>query len=90
MARICLHGFVTGRVQGVWFRGSTRKQAGARQVNGWARNLQDGRVEVMLCGEESAVREVEAWLHKGPPAARVDQVETELVDWQEFDGFTTG
>ncbi len=90
MARICLHGFVSGRVQRVWYRGATSKEARARNVTGWAHNLPDGRVEVLLCGEEDDVRAVEAWLHRGPPAARVDHVEIEEVAWRDIVGFRTG
>lgn len=89
MTAICLHGYVSGRVQGVWYRGSTQAEARRRKLTGWARNLPDGRVEVLLCGEESAVREVEAWLHEGPPAARVTGVEVEIVPWQDIEGFST-
>lgn len=87
--RICVHGFVTGKVQGVWYRGSTQKQARSLNVSGWARNLADGRVEVLLCGEEPSVRELQAWLHQGPPAANVSGVEVEEVPWQEIHGFAT-
>ncbi len=90
MGKLCLHGYVSGRVQGVWFRGSTRQRARASQITGWARNLPDGRVEVLLCGEEAAVRALEAWLRRGPPAARVDRVQLESVDWQDVSDFTTG
>lgn len=88
-AGICLHGCISGKVQGVWYRGSTQKEARKRGVTGWARNLADGRVELMLCGPEPAVRELEAWLHQGPPAARVSTVEIEEVPWQEIQGFAT-
>lgn len=89
MSRICVHGYVSGRVQGVWYRGSTQAEARRHNVSGWARNLPDGRVEVLLCGEESAVRAVEAWLHQGPPAAEVTGVEVETVPWQDIEGFST-
>ncbi len=90
MGSICVHGFISGRVQKVWYRGATSKEARARNVTGWAHNLPDGRVEVLLCGEESDVRAVVAWLYKGPPAARVDSVEIEEVPWREIFGFRTG
>ena len=67
--------FVTGRVQGVAFRWSTRRQAVAVGVRGWVRNLDDGRVEAWIEGEADAVAAMRAWLARGPSAARVDGVE---------------
>ena len=72
---------VEGRVQGVWFRESTRQQAEKTGINGYARNCSDGTVEVLACGEPDALECLFEWLHKGPPMARVRAV-TEL----EFDG----
>jgi len=66
---------VSGRVQGVWFRESTRQAADARGVTGWVRNLPDGRVEALLEGEKEAVEAVIAFVHEGPSHARVDDVE---------------
>lgn len=74
MAKICVHAFISGRVQGVWFRHFTREQAEASALTGWVRNLPDGRVEAMLCGEQKAVRHVEAWLSRGPELANVAEV----------------
>lgn len=90
MAEICIHAFVKGVVQGVWYRQSTKEQADAQGVTGWARNLADGRVEVLLCGEEPAVKRVESWLQEGPPRAIVEQVQAEQVAWQPIEGFETG
>jgi acylphosphatase len=67
--------FVTGRVQGVWFRESCREQAVALGVSGWVRNLADGRVEAVLEGPPAAVTRVVQWCHEGPGRARVDGVE---------------
>ena len=66
---------VAGRVQGVWFRESCRDRALAAGVSGWVRNLDDGRVEVVLEGPAAAVDEVAAWCRQGPRRARVDRVE---------------
>ena len=66
---------VSGRVQGVWFRESCRDQAQATGVAGWVRNLDDGRVEVVLEGPPGAVDDVLAWCRRGPRRARVDRVE---------------
>ena len=89
MADICIHAFVSGLVQGVWYRRSTQRKAESCGVNGWAKNLADGRVEVMLCGEEKVVKEVADWLHEGPPNARVEQVSIEVPEWQPLQRFYT-
>jgi acylphosphatase len=90
MAKICVHGFVSGKVQGVWFRQSTKEQALKQGVTGWAKNLSDGRVEVLLCGDADAVANVQHWLYKGPELARVDEVVAEELDYQSVEGFVTG
>ncbi len=83
--------FVSGRVQGVFYRASARKRAEALGVTGHARNLPDGRVEVLACGEERAVRALRDWLEVGPPAARVEKVECEEVRIERPPAsFTTG
>ena len=87
MTTICLHAFVSGKVQGVFYRGATQQQAQRLNVTGWAKNLTDGRVEVLLCGEEAAVYELESWLHEGPPRALVDSVKSEVVAWQIIHDF---
>lgn len=72
--------FVSGRVQGVAFRAHTRQQALALGLRGYARNLADGRVEVIAAGDASAIDLLERWLHHGPPLARVDAVSREACD----------
>lgn len=66
---------VGGKVQGVWFRASARDRAVALGLRGFARNLPDGRVEVLAIGEEEPLEELAQWLHYGPPQARVDELE---------------
>ncbi len=73
------HAFVSGDVQGVFFRQSTRRTARSLGLDGWVRNLPDGRVEVWLQGEEAAVNEMVDWLWVGPPAATVTGVESDTV-----------
>ncbi|MCP5040720.1 MAG: acylphosphatase [bacterium] len=68
------HGFVSGRVQGVWFRESTRRRAVELGVAGWVRNLPDGRVEAEFVGPAAAVRAACKFVTAGPPHARVDDV----------------
>lgn len=66
---------VSGRVQGVWFRESCRREAEAAGVAGWVRNNPDGTVEALLEGDEGAVQRVIEWMHTGPPLARVTAVD---------------
>ena len=63
--------YVSGKVQGVWFRASTRERALALGLQGYARNLADGRVEVLAAGDAAALAQLEAWLRRGPEHARV-------------------
>lgn len=83
MDAIALHVCVAGRVQGVWYRQSTKDQADANGVSGWVRNLPDGRVEALLVGVANAVHDVEAWMNQGPPLAMVAEVISDLVDIPE-------
>jgi len=85
--KICIHCYVSGRVQGVWFRASTQDEAKTRGLTGWARNLPDGRVEVMVCGDKDQVVELYEWLKNGPPLAKVDHVTYEEIPWQYFERF---
>jgi acylphosphatase len=68
------HVWITGRVQGVWFRQSCAELANHLQVTGWVRNLPDRRVEAVFEGEDAPVREIVAWCYKGPPRAVVRDV----------------
>lgn len=87
MADICLHCFVSGHVQGVFYRRHTHEQALKHQITGWVRNTADGRVEVLLCGEESKVMLVRDWLYQGPERARVTDVTFSKAPWQNFKTF---
>ena len=71
----CAKFLVSGRVQGVFFRAATRREALALGIRGHANNLRDGRVEVLACGEAAALDELEAWLAHGPPQARVEALQ---------------
>ena len=71
--------FVSGRVQGVFYRASAQKQAIALGISGFARNLPDGRVEVLAIGDALAVEALVEWLWRGPPAASVTGVESSDV-----------
>jgi acylphosphatase len=87
--RICVRCIVNGRVQGVFFRASTQQQAQRLGINGHAKNLADGSVEVLACGQTDAVQQLRAWLWVGPPSSRVTAVECEIVDAPVPDFFST-
>ncbi len=74
---------ITGRVQGVWFRQSTKNQADQYGINGWCRNNPDGSVEAVLEGERGAVERVINWCRSGPELAHVDNLQ---VSWEEATG----
>ena len=90
IARRC---YVSGRVQGVFYRASTRERAQQLGCRGYARNLADGRVEVLAVGQPAAVGALVEWLWRGPPAAHVQDVQCSDVapgDLGEMpDGFGT-
>jgi len=77
---ICRRSFVSGRVQGVFYRATCVRMAGSMGIRGFARNLDDGRVEVLACGEAAAVEAFIAWLWKGSAASKVTAVETQELD----------
>jgi acylphosphatase len=85
--RVRAHVFVTGRVQGVFYRASTREAARERDVDGWIRNLEDGRVEAVFEGPEAAVEAVCAWCKTGSRAANVSSVEVTMESPEGIDGF---
>jgi acylphosphatase len=81
------HLWVRGRVQGVWYRGSCAERALALGVSGWARNLPDGRVEIVAEGDPEAVDKLVEWCRHGPPAARVTAVEVRVEEPEGLGGF---
>lgn len=87
IARRC---WVSGRVQGVYYRASTRQQAARLGVQGHARNLADGRVEVLAVGSAEATQALIDWLWRGPPAADVADVEVSEVPLAELSGVPSG
>ena len=68
---------ISGRVQGVGYRDALRSEALAKNLSGWVRNRRDGTVEAVLQGDPAAADAVIAWAHRGPPAARVSEVEVQ-------------
>jgi len=87
--RVCFRCLVAGRVQGVFFRAATREQAQRLGLTGYARNLEDGRVEVLACGEPDSVGQLREWLYTGPPAAEVTGIACEPIAFQHLNGFDT-
>jgi len=83
----CFRCYVSGRVQGVFFRVSMRDVAIQLSVSGYTRNLSDGRVEVYACGKVSDLQRLKDWLWEGPPEALVTAVECEQCAFEERDGF---
>ena len=87
--QIRAHVFVSGRVQGVGYRYSTVNEARGLGVNGWVRNLPDGRVEAVFEGSRKLVEEIIRWCHKGPTAAVVKDVAVEDEELEGLRGFET-
>jgi len=77
---VCRRCFVSGRVQGVFYRATCVRKAESLGLTGFARNLSDGRVEVLACGDEAAVEAFVAWLWEGSPASKVTDIATEHAD----------
>ncbi|PSQ33516.1 acylphosphatase [Halobacteriales archaeon SW_10_68_16] len=87
MSRTRAHVYVSGRVQGVYFRATTREEAREAGVDGWVRNLPDGRVEAVFEGPREDVEEMVAFCHEGSSTARVEDVEVTYEDLQGEAGF---
>jgi acylphosphatase len=83
MANKRVHLVVRGRVQGVFFRAATQREARRLGITGWVKNRADGSVEVLAEGEEDAIKELTSWANHGPSAARVDAVD---VRWRGYTG----
>lgn len=81
MEKVRVHILISGRVQGVFFRDNTRKQAQKMGVFGWVRNLEDNRVEAVFESEKEKVEKILEWAKKGPMFARVDNID---IQWQEY------
>lgn len=84
-----LHLVISGRVQGVWFRASTREVAQRLGIIGWVRNMPDGSVETHIQGDDNAVEQMLDWCRQGPPGARVDYVDiTDALIQKEYRSFS--
>ena len=82
-----IHVFISGLVQGVFFRAHTRRKAFELGLSGWVRNLADGRVEAVFEGPKEQVEEMVSWCHQGPPASQVEKVEEEVEETKGHKGF---
>ncbi len=83
-----VHALISGRVQGVWYRASTRDEATRLGLTGWVKNLPDGRVELVAEGTAQAVDALIQWCHQGPPYAGVDEVDVkEQAPTGKYDAF---
>ncbi len=80
---------VSGKVQGVWYRDSTRRRAIDLGITGYAKNLANGQVEVVATGQPEAVSQLIQWLNQGPPNAVVSSVTVEDIDAVSIEGFRT-
>jgi acylphosphatase len=89
MSFVHVHAYVTGLVQGVFFRASTRERAKELGLGGWVRNLSDGRVEVLAEGNQAEVEQLVQWLWEGPSGAEVENVEVDSsrIPSVEFEDF---
>jgi acylphosphatase len=90
---ICRRSFVSGRVQGVFYRATCVRKAQELGITGFARNLADGRVEVLACGEAAVVAAFETWLWEGSSASKVtavDSVDVDPATIQRTTSFTSG
>lgn len=82
---ICKQCFISGRVQGVFYRDTTRQQAEKLQLTGYAKNLPDGRVEVVACGLEANVEQLCKWLWTGSEYSSISNVDCQKIDLSEFE-----
>lgn len=87
---MCCLANVSGKVQGVYFRASCQQQAIDLQLSGYAKNLADGDVEVLMCGEKDNIDKMLKWLSEGPETAEVKNVVHNEVPWQEHNHFSIG
>ena len=90
MKKKCIKVLVSGHVQGVFFRDSTRRQAVRLGLSGHAINLVDGCVEVLACGEPDALKKLQVWLKVGPPLAEVEALQIEAFEGPVPEWFTIG
>jgi len=81
--KLRVHIFVSGKVQGVFFRENTRKKAAEFGLSGFIKNLQNGKVEAIFEGDKEQIEKIIQWIKKGPEMAQVEDIE---IDWQNYQG----
>lgn len=84
---VCYMAIVSGKVQGVYFRSSSQQLAIEYSISGYARNLANGDVEVLMCGTQANVDQMVIWLEEGPEQAEVSHVDVKKIPWQEHHFF---
>ncbi len=84
---VCFRAIISGKVQGVFFRANTKKQAQKLNLVGYAKNLPDGTVEVIACGDEKDIEILKKWLQHGPDTAHVTAVQFEIISNKKFTNF---
>lgn len=87
--QLCMRCYVSGKVQGVWYRATAKEQADQLGIQGWAKNLANGSVEVFACGSKEQLESLYSWLKQGPQLAKVEECTREYLPWEEHDGFDT-
>jgi acylphosphatase len=87
MFKVCIHYTVSGWVQGVWYRSETQQEAKKLKLTGWVKNVENGNVEVLVCGEQQQITRFEKWLRQGPKLARVKSVISKKLPWQQHEDF---
>lgn len=85
--QLCMRCSISGTVQGVFYRASARDQANKYGIKGWAKNLPDGRVEVVACGTKEHLDLFFTWLKQGPKQANVTEASREDVPWCDYEQF---
>ncbi len=85
---LCRHYIISGLVQGVFYRASAQEQARLLGLKGWVKNLRDGRVEAVACGDEQQLARYESWLRQGPPMAQVKNLDIHDLAHETFDDFS--
>jgi len=89
MEQSCIHCIIEGRVQGVWYRAFAKKKAAQLGITGWAKNLSNGSVEILACGEPKNLDVFRHALLKGPVLAHVSNLLFEEIAFEKHDDFLT-
>jgi len=85
--KICIHAIISGKVQGVFFRDTTMKKAHELKLTGWIKNLSEGNVELVACGDQDSIMILTEWLWEGPEKAEVSNVHWEEIPNEHHDSF---